>query len=171
MITLLESLRHSGWTVRTLAQPAELLPEPLAKRYPRLPGQLVSFLSTLKVCHNSAKDSWFLSAADYHRKKSAGFRWNEFELMALDSMSDDSRECLSIKTFWDQHFPFMMAVHSDYDYLAVRLGKKDSGAVVHGFAPDWEEPSIVAPSFTAFAKALAEAGTASEPKYPLGVFL
>lgn len=65
----------------------------------------------------------------------------------------------------------MFAVHSDYDYLAVCLDSKDFGSIVHGYAPEWEEPSQVASSFPAFLSAFARASEMPQAAHPFDVFL
>ncbi len=60
---------------------------------------------------------------------------------------DEAARQQAIRRFWDRYFPFMLAVHSDYDYLAIDT---ETGKVVHGFAPEWEEPLVVAESFANF---------------------
>jgi hypothetical protein len=65
----------------------------------------------------------------------------------------------------------MMAVHSDYDYLAVRLAQPNLGSIVHGFAPEWDHPSLVARSFEEFLARFAEEAASPEPAYPYSLFL
>ena len=62
----------------------------------------------------------------------------------------------------------MLAVHSDYDYLAVSL---DDGSVVHGCAPEWEDATPVAGSFPEFLRALESEAAAAEARWPLTLFL
>jgi len=90
--------------------------------------------------------------------------------MALENL-DDPVERASITSFWDSHFPFMLAVHSDYDYLAIRLTTEGFGSVVHGYAPEWEDPTSIAGSFKAFLKAFTAAAKTSQAKYPFQIFL
>ena len=65
----------------------------------------------------------------------------------------------------------MLSGSSDYDYFAVRLTGEQRGAIVHGFAPEWEEAEIVAPSFERFLEAFAHEANAEEPSWPYDVFL
>jgi hypothetical protein len=90
--------------------------------------------------------------------------------MALETY-DDPIYRAGIKAFWDSHFPFMLAVYSDYDYLAIRLTSEGFGSVVHGYAPDWEEPSPIADSFAAFLEAFTIAAAMPQAEYRLDVFL
>ena len=68
--------------------------------------------------------------------------------MSLERDDPDAQK--QVRGFWDFHFPFMLAVHSDYDYLAVSLDERFYGQVVHGCGPAFEETSLVAPSFSLF---------------------
>ena len=171
MHALLAALQLRGWTVRTSTGAQPLLPPPVAQRYPALPSDVVTFLSSLELCCNQAENSWFLTSEDYAREDTSTFRWNEYEHMALETYDDDPVYRAGIKAFWDSHFPFMLAVHSDYDYLAIRLTPDGFGNVVHGYAPEWEEPSPIAVSFAAFLDTFTVAAAMPQAKYPLDVFL
>lgn len=76
-----------------------------------------------------------------------------------------------IRGFWDRHFPFMPAVHSDYDYLAVSLEGQSYGEIMHGFAPEFEAASMVAPSFKEFLALFKLAAAEEREDYPLSLFL
>ena len=65
----------------------------------------------------------------------------------------------------------MLAVHSDYDYLAVSLAEDSYGQIVHGYGPEFEETSIVAPSFAHFMRLFGEEAAGIRDSYPLSVFL
>lgn len=155
---LWQVLRGRGWVIQY--QPPVALPEAILSRYPRLPQEVARFLGALSVCHNPSQNVWFLTTADYTRVSGGeGFAWNEIEQMSGES------------AFWDMHFPFLYAVHSDYDYLAVRLTENAFGSIVHGFAPFWNEPSVITPNFTAFLEAFTAATQSREPAWPYSVFL
>src|SRR5262245_43127319 len=109
---LLIALEKRGWTVRRSAAPEPLLPPALRARYPRLPADLTSFLEALECCVNGKQNVSFLCPADYRRTETEGFRWNEHELMSLEA-SLDLEQQKEVRRFWDLHFPFMFAVHSD----------------------------------------------------------
>ena len=172
---LLESLRKLGWQVELRSVSGPLLSPHQSVRYPALPADLVAFLVGLETCCNRSQDAWFLTATDYAQASSETFRWNEFELMSLESAVEDGDEerANDVRAFWDAHFPFMMAVHSDYDYLAVQVGEGrfGRGSIVHGTGDGFEEPSLVAPSFQRFLALLKDAAEAPDPDYPFDVFL
>jgi len=108
---------------------------------------------------------------DYYREDEAYFRWNELELMSLDGLKNDEVEYLRIRKFWDNHFPILHAVHSAYDYLAVCLDVSKFGQIVHGYAPEFEETTIVAAAWSEFSKKFDTAARANTSEWPLSVFL
>jgi len=167
-LKLLRTLRRRGWKVRRVSRARKLLPPTLAGRYPRVPAGVLRLLSALEACVSPKETVWFLTAEDYARTDDVGFRWNEFEIMSLEAADGDPELESEIRSFWDGHFPVMLAVHSDYDYLAVRVS---DGAVVHGYAPEWEEPSEVAPSFAALLTALEAEADAERDDGPFKIFV
>lgn len=147
---LLLALANSGWSVKTSESVGSFLPAPVAERYPTIPQEIVLFLGGLEECINSDRNAWFLCRQEFMRNDPDSFHWNEYELMSLEAAKDDPAWQKTIRDFWDNHFPFMMAVHSDYDFLAINLHPDDYGQVVHGFGPEFEQVSAIAPSFTEF---------------------
>ena len=171
MNALLAVLRGRAWVVRESDHPGALLPDHLRARYPVVPDAVASFLGGLEVCHNAEENVWMLTPAELRRTDAEGFRWNEYELMALEGAEDDPPARSKVRAFWDAHLPIMMAVHSDYDYVAVRLAEPHFGSVVHGFAPEWENPSALSRSFEEFLSRFAEEAASREPAYPYSLFL
>jgi len=168
---LLAALEKKGWTIRRGAVAEPLLPPPLRARYPRLPADLTGFLEALESGENGKENIWFLCPSDYRTDPGPeAFRWNEYELMGLEAR-DGPKEQEKIRRFWDLHFPFMLAVHSDYDYLAVSLTPETYGQIVHGCGPEFEETSTVAASFAEFLSLLKEEAAAATDGYPLCYFV
>jgi hypothetical protein len=166
---LLERLQSLGWSVEQ--QPVVELPAPILARYSTLPAKVVRFISSLVVCHNVNQAAWFLTPEDYARTPGGErFAWNEFEHMALENV-ETPEERRYIEVFWDAHFPLMLAVHSCYEYLAVRVSGEEIGSIVHGFAPYWEEPTPIAPDFSTFLEEFAGAAQEAEPPWPYKLFL
>lgn len=165
---VLEALEGRGWKVPRGTSREPLLPPEVSKRYPRIPAELIAFLEKMEACVNAEETVWFLCRPDF-RADAEGFRWNEFELMTLEG--GDAESSVRTRKFWDRHFPFMLCVHSDYDYLAVDLDARSYGTIVHGCGPDFEETSIVAPSFEQFLKVYLDAAAGRRDDYPLTFFV
>ena len=166
--TLLDVLRRSGWTIRLAKGSRKLLPPPIADRYPTIAPDVERFLTALEGCRSPNDTVWFLTAVDYARKTGSGLHWNEIEKMSLEAAKGDFAWQAEIRSFWDRHLPVMLAVHSDYDYLAIRIS---DGAIVHGSAPDYEDASIVAPSFAALLSLLQAEAEAPRDQWPWKVFV
>ena len=167
---LFTTLLRCDWHVGRCRQREDLLPWELRNRYPRLPGEVERFLAELEVCHNSKDTVWFLTRDNYHPTPDGRLRWNEHELMSLDAADGNAEEMIRIRAYWDRHFPFMFAVHSDYDYLAVDLNPETYGHIVHGYMPEPEQSSLVARSFTEFVEAFVMT-LCGEAEYPLSCFI
>lgn len=168
--SLLATLMSSGWHVTRRGRSEALLTDQLKRRYSQLPANVEWFLGGLETCVNRNETVWFLTHNDYGQNRDGHFRLNEHELMCLDAAGGDNEDIERIRAFWDRHFPFMFAVHSDYDYLAVDLHPEVYGQIVHGYMPEPEQPSPIAYSFSEFILMFMEAFH-SNPKYPLSLFI
>ena len=163
-------LKRRGWKVGLRSSPIPLLPEHLQREYSDVPAGLVNFIAPLDFLENAAENVWFLTATHYNQLESEGFRWNEYKCMALDE-AESPEAAAKIENFWSSHLPFALAVHSDYDYLAVKTRGALAGSVVHGFAPFWEEPSVIAPNFMSFLKRYSLAAESEVLEFPYSLFL
>lgn len=168
--SLLATITRSGWYVARREHSLALLPDHVKQRYARLPAEVESFLGGLEACINKQETVWFLTHHDYGQDRDGRFRWNEHELMCLDAAEGDQEEMDRIRAFWDNHFPFLFAVHSDYDYLAVDLSPEAYGQIVHGSMPEPDQTSPVAPSFSEFVE-LFQDSFCNTPQYPLSLFM
>jgi len=166
MHPLLAVLKHRAWRVAVVEGEPYDMPAFLSGRYPGLPSEVWALLGTVRECVRVDEASWLLGAPDYDHR-TLPFRWNEYEVMATEA-ARSSQERSRIASFWNLHFPFWLSVSSDYDYLAVRL---DDGAVVHGFAPEWESPTLVAPSFQECVERMATECATADAGYPWSVFV
>lgn len=156
---LLDVLASSGWKVKRRTKRVPLLPPNVLRRYSNVPAEVVAFLEDLEECTDPSDQIWAFTAEQYRCVEGPGFRWNECELMSLNAADADKdpRWRSRIEAFWDVHFPFMVAVHSDYDYLAIRLDPGGYGQVMHGYAPEFEEADKVADTFGEFLRMYARA--------------
>ena len=166
---LLTALRDKGWNIQLSDSREPLLPPDLQRRYPRLPVELTDFLEQIESAANADENIWFLCRTDFRNTDTQSFRWNELELMLLEN--DDAEQQAETRKFWDMHFPFMLATHSDYDYLAVSLEEQSYGQIVHGCELELQEPSVVAPSFAEFLALFKDTAAGRRDDYPLTSFV
>ena len=170
MDALLDALVRRGWSASLRSVRDALLPPDVARRYPHIPQDITNFLTIIQECTSETNDIWFLTAGAFAALPGPGFSWNGYERMELEGLEAET-DMARVVDFWDHHFPFMMAAHSDYDYLAVRLHPDAYGAVVHGFSPYWTQPTVIAPSFPEFRAAYLAAASTPNPEWPLSIFL
>ena len=171
MSALFNALRNRGWVIKERSSPVALLPDDLVIRYPSVPREVADFLARLETCHNENEDVWFLTPDDFRVGDDQDVtRWNEYERMALESDKGDAGSEARIRRFWDEHLPIALAVHSDYDYIAVRVAEPNVGSVVHGFAPEWESPAEIARSFAIFLRTYEAELSSKNPDWPYGLF-
>ena len=164
--SVLNALRPAGWHIETADRPLSL-PLQLVERYPGVPSStLFAFLSSLERCANRDQTAWFLTPREFTGGTDSAFRWNEWELLSLDSADDDPELVRGVQEFWNRHFPFLLSVRDHYSYLAVELVDGAPGAVVFGSEPEFETTAPVAESFDAFLCALVDAlGSEGDPRF------
>jgi hypothetical protein len=154
-IVLREGLRRAGWKVVD-GGPVFGPPRVLQERYPPLPELYVAFVAGLIECVSPDETAWFLARGDFTGRSESGFRWDECERMMREA--DTLEEPPATRAFWDRHLPIFLTVGGDYGYLALALVGSGAapawGPVRQGFAPDWDEPTEVSPSFAAFLTTL-----------------
>jgi hypothetical protein len=141
-----------------------LLPERLAARYGSLPTAVETFLGGLELATSADETAWFFTPSDYLRNDPSAISWNECERISRES-AETADQLLQIVSFWDGHLPFAMASHSDYDYLALVVSHHSTpaGAIVHGYAPEFECPSLLFRSFDSFLEGLAQQARSTTP--------
>lgn len=152
----LNMLRRDGWKIEESTDPMFELPGHLRERYPSLPSDLCDFLAGLESCRDSTETRWFLCKPDFYGNSGSAFRWNEFELQSLEAAGRDAQERSRIDIFWMTHFPFFLSVAGEYAFFACRLEPEEYGEIVHGREPEYEEATVVAPSFESFLQGLLE---------------
>ena len=154
---VLKALRNQGWQIEE-DNSAFQLPKPIKTRYAVLPEELMQFLSGLKSCTNAGQTAWFLCQDDFTGQTDSDWKWNEFETMLL-GWAETEQERNRIIRFWDNHFPFLLSVHTGYAFFAITLMPDELGQVVHGLMEyGIEEVSFIAASFGEFLSLLL-AGT------------
>lgn len=145
-------LRSFGWEVVLRNEGNLELGEEFKARYGNIPDDYLEFLKRVALCANSPSNVWFLCEGDYNGSAGHAFAWNEFEMMSLEGTELDENSLDKIRNFWREHFPFMLSVHSDYAFLAICVSGGNYGAVVAGYAPEFEEVFMVCDSFGEFIK-------------------
>ena len=113
-------------------------------------GSYVEFLCSVKQCVNETETMWFNCYDEFSGISNIAFKWNEYELLSLESAQGDGGLEQSISEFWENHLPIIMSVKNGYEYYAIRR----DGAVVFGWEPEFEEPDVVADSFGEFIEML-----------------
>lgn len=144
-------LNQKGWTIKRNDKEVHDLLEYIKHRYNNIPKEYIDFLCSIEACVNPNKTMWLLGIADFKRQKENTFRWNEFEMISLESAVDDIKWQYEIKKFWDKHLPICYIVDGEYEYYAIRM---TDGVVVHGVGPEFEETEDIANSFERFIEML-----------------
>ena len=131
-----------NWNIKTRDGDMEL-PEEIAQRY-NAPEGWQEFIKGFSLCANADCTKWFITFEDFGEE---GYRWNEFELISLEAADEDMEWRKQVTDFWDKHLPIFMSVEGEYEYYAINV---ESGRVVFGFEPEFEEAETVADSFEEF---------------------
>ncbi len=132
---------NNGWDVVIVDDKAEL-PDHITKRY-KIPEIWYEFIARMRVCQNKDYTKWFFTPWEYQNSLNPGFHWNEFELESLEYCDNDPM----IIKFWDRHLPIYRSVEGEYSYYAIDT---ESGKVVCGYEPEYEDAAIVADCFEKF---------------------
>ena len=135
--------KKNGWIIER-AERAMELPEEVTIRYKNIPKQWMEFIVNFTDIMNDTDDMWFLTCDNF---LNGGWDYNEFENMSLEAADGDKAWSTEIKEFWDNTLPIIMSIGGDYQYFAIKL---ESGEVVHGWEPEFEETCVVAESFDEF---------------------
>jgi hypothetical protein len=136
-------IKNNGWNITLKNNDIKNLPQNVFERY-NIPIEYKQFLENIESCINADENVWFLCIEDYLPKSEDDFRWNEFELISLESADDDTELINKIKDYWNKHFPIIMSVRGDYEYYAINVENKK---IVYGCEPEFEESKIVANNF------------------------
>lgn len=135
----LDHLAAHGWTVLRTA------PDSTSADAPGDAHGYGAFLAAFTDLHNANQTRWFLSTADHDGTADSAFSWHTLRDISLDAALDDAGRQV-VLDFWQQHTPIYMSVAGDYEFLAIA---RDSGRIVHGIEPEFEDTREVAPSLAA----------------------
>lgn len=148
----LDHLAAHGWTVLRTA------PDSTSAVAPGDAHGYGAFLAAFTDLHNANQTRWFLSTADHDGTADSAFSWHTLRDISLDAALDDAGRQV-VLDFWQQHTPIYMSVAGDYEFLAIA---RDSGRIVHGIEPEFEDTREVAPSLAAlFEDMIAGRATAA----------
>ncbi len=147
MEEFLTYMKEQGWVVELNEKREHCLPQIIRERYISVPQQWLDFISAVKSLINDDDTTWFLCGDDFDLLKEHSFRWNEWEIISLESAESDTEWESEIREFWNIHLPITMSVKSGYSYYAISM---NDGSIVHGSEPEFEECKIVANSFEDF---------------------
>lgn len=136
----IEWAKNNNWNV-TLNSDVIDLPDIIKKRY-NIPEKWYTFISQLKVCENQSATKWFLTPNDYLPNEN-GFQWNEFEIQSIEYSENN----IDIISFWNKHLPIFLSVDGEYSYYAINT---ETGEVVSGYEPEYEDTTIAAEDFSIF---------------------
>jgi hypothetical protein len=156
---LLRRLVEAGWSVKQRRTGVLKLDTGVSSRYPSLPREYVEFLGGFDLCVNRGETAWFLSESDFNGTSGSAFKWNEFELQEAEAAQGDGRWQSEVRAFWDRHLPILISVTDGYSYLAIET---ESGHVVHGREPEYEDVVMVSSSFDEFAALVGRVLTGAE---------
>jgi len=148
----LDYLAAHGWTVLRTA------PNSTSAAAPGDADGYGAFLAAFTDLHNANQTRWFLSTADHDCTADSAFSWHTLRDISLDAALDVAGRQV-VLDFWQQHTPIYMSVAGDYEFLAI---ERDSGRIVHGIEPEFEDTREVAPSLAAlFEDMIAGRATAA----------
>ena len=99
----LSYLSAQGWKPETRPNPP--LPQWITDRYHNLPDLWLQFIATVSELFSGDETTWFLCAEDYDTRLDHAWRWNEWEMLSLESAEGDQAWTDEITAFWDRHLP------------------------------------------------------------------
>lgn len=141
----LSYMSAQGWKPETRPNPP--LPKWITDRYHNLPDLWLQFIATVSELFSGDETTWFLCAEDYDTRLDHAWRWNEWEMLSLESAEGDQAWTDEITAFWDRHLPIVMSLENGYSYYAISM---EDGTVVYGSEPEFEACEPVASSFEEF---------------------
>lgn len=138
-----------NWKVITNDNMDVMLSCEFQKRYKNIDTEYFEFLKCFKRVISKDERTWFLCADEYNESSDFAFKWNEFELLSLEATQDDDEWKKEIEEWWTNKLPIILSVKSGYSFYAIDLDS-DTGTIVKGIEPEFEETEIIANSFYEF---------------------
>ncbi|WP_340026517.1 SMI1/KNR4 family protein [Paenibacillus sp. FSL K6-1096] len=138
-----------GWEIKRKSGSELHLDSGITSRYKGWPNEYLEFLEVVETCVAPDEQTWFICEAEFNHSAETEFRWNEFEMLSVEAAAGDPAWLSEITAWWDHHLPIVMSVEDGYSFYAIDL-TTDSGVIVHGCEPEFEEVETVADSFGEF---------------------
>ena len=123
--------------------------------------------------HDAADAVWFVSARDYASSGAdeAEFCYGDFEKDSLECATNDA-ERAAVSAFWSRCLPFLFSVRGERCFTGILMQGADTGKIVFGAEPIYEDTLLIAQSFEEFiALFLAALKNKNAAKYPLSCFV
>lgn len=134
-----------GWHISKLEKAYGKVPN-YYLRYKGIPEEWISFIREYDDLATAKEEAWFLT---FNNDELGSFQHDEFEMITLEAVDGDDSATRAVKDFWDHHLVIIMSVGHGYEYYAIDL---NTGEVVCGSEPEFEETTVVASSFQDFLK-------------------
>jgi hypothetical protein len=151
--SLIVSLTRHAWRIERSAGAEQLTPE--LSNFPAAS----MWAGVVRSCESPDGSVWFLGSDDYADQ--SGERWNFLEQgISKPSAEGDDKWLAEIDRFWRRHMPIALSTRGDYGYVAVTA----DGKIVLGYAPELENPDVVAESFEAFVELIDDELKAAKGK-------
>src|SRR5579872_5125039 len=107
-----------GWTVARRPSGELSFTDEFKSRYPSIPAEYLAFLARVSECATPNGTAWFLCESNYNGTSSYETHWDEWERLDIDAADGDEVLIADIRSFWNAHLPIMLAVRTDFSYLA-----------------------------------------------------
>ncbi|SDD65797.1 SMI1 / KNR4 family (SUKH-1) [Paenibacillus sp. CF095] len=140
---------EKGWDIMRKSGSQSLLNSSITSRYKGLPDEYLEFINVVEKCVAPDEQTWFICEGEFNNSTETAFQWNEFEMLSLEAAEGDSIWQSEITAWWDRHLPIVMSLEDGYSFYAIDL-TTDSGAIVRGCEPEFEEVEKVSDSFGEF---------------------
>lgn len=144
-----EWLCKNQWSIKLNKNNNLNLNAEFIERYSNFNDEYSEFLKYFAEVTSDDEKTWFLCQNEYNNISDLAFKWNEFEKLSLEVAEDDKELKKDIKQWWDKKLPIIISVKDGYTFFAIDL-ENNSGEIVRGEEPEFEETKVVANSFFEF---------------------
>ena len=146
-------LKKNEWQVELNSSKYDYMKNEILNKYNHIPRSFITILEEFHCISSKDDTTWFICGEDYLEESDNAFKWNEFERMSLEAAEGDEVWEKHIKDWWSDKLPFIMSVNGIYSYYALDFGN-NSGSIIMGEEPEFEEASVVAENFDDFLEKL-----------------